>query len=256
MNNYKRIAVLSDIHGNQQALKAVLTDINNSSIDSIICLGDIATLGPSPKQCIKLIKDLNCPCVLGNHELALFYPEKSGEYGIIGEMLEDTIKWCLSKINEEDLSFLKTFSSTLSIPIIEEFTMLCYHGSPKSTTDSILSDTPLEKLYSLINFDKNLKIAIGGHTHFQMYKKIKNTLLINTGSVGCAFMTPSSTPPAPTFMPIAEYVIIQVDSDSISVELKSISFDFNKFKEEIINSDIPLKEWWLQEFSKIESKSN
>lgn len=51
-----KIALISDIHGNEQALDAVLLDIKQQSIDYVVCLGDIVTLGPSPKEVIKKIR--------------------------------------------------------------------------------------------------------------------------------------------------------------------------------------------------------
>jgi len=252
MNDLKRIALISDIHGNVPALTAVLSDIRRNSVNSIICLGDIATLGPSPSETVKIIKDLNCPCIFGNHEEALFSPEKSSEFSIKGAMLQDTIYWCLSKLSLDDILFLKQFNSTLTIPLANEMTMLCYHGSPKSTIDSILPTTPPDQLAQYIDFDESLRVAIGGHTHFQMYRKYKDAIIINTGSVGCAFVSPSLSPPAPSLLPVAEYVIVECNNRNISVELKSIDYDFQEFKTLINNSDTPLKDWWLPEFKRLE----
>lgn len=252
MNDPKRVALISDIHGNVPALTAVLSDIKSNSVNSIICLGDIATLGPSPSETIKIIKELNCPCIIGNHEEALFTPEKASEYGIKGAMLQDTIYWCLSKLSPDDLLFLKQFNSTLTIPLTNELSMFCYHGSPKSSSDSILPTTPPDQLDQFIDFDQTFDIAVGGHTHFQMYRKYKDTIIVNTGSVGCAFENPSLSPPAPSLLPVAEYIIVECNKKNISLELKSIDYDFEKFKSLMRNSDIPVKDWWLPEFKRLE----
>ena len=70
-----RLAIFSDAHGNFDALKEVIKDINSSNIDAIISLGDNIGYGPESDRVIKKIKALNIPSVQGNHELAVM-PER------------------------------------------------------------------------------------------------------------------------------------------------------------------------------------
>ena len=68
-------AILSDIHGNLEALNAVLADIADQGVDDVCCLGDIVGYGPNPRECIDLVMDCSVT-VLGNHDQgALFDPE-------------------------------------------------------------------------------------------------------------------------------------------------------------------------------------
>ncbi len=68
-------AIISDIHGNLEALEAVLRDIDQFQVDEIICLGDIVGYGPNPRECIDRVMGLTA-CLLGNHDQgALFDPE-------------------------------------------------------------------------------------------------------------------------------------------------------------------------------------
>ncbi|TVQ05412.1 MAG: hypothetical protein EA359_03230 [Balneolaceae bacterium] len=252
----KRIAVISDIHGNAQALEAVFSDIGKNNIDSIICLGDIVTFGPSPRETIQMIQDFNCSCIMGNHEEALLDPENSSDYEIDGDALQKSVYWCLNKLQDKDLAFIKSFKKTLLVTLGDEVNMLCYHGSPNSTIRGILPTSAPEEIDSLIHFSNSTKIAIGGHTHFQMYRKHKEYILLNAGSVGCAFLNPFLSPPSPSYLPTAEYAIIELLQKNISVELKSIEFDFLKFQTLILASDIPLKGWWEREFNRINEVNN
>lgn len=68
-SNNKRIAMFSDIHGNFQALIAILNDIKEREIEEIVCLGDNMSLGPNPNECLDLIINNNIKMTLGNHEL-------------------------------------------------------------------------------------------------------------------------------------------------------------------------------------------
>src|SRR6516225_1320981 len=68
-------AIVSDIHGNLEALQAVLADIENHQAEAIYCLGDVVGYGPNPRECVDLI--MQCQIVLlGNHDQgAMFDPE-------------------------------------------------------------------------------------------------------------------------------------------------------------------------------------
>lgn len=63
-----RTALFSDVHANRQALEAVLADIRRANVDAMACLGDIVGYGADPRRCIELVRALECPCVLGNHD--------------------------------------------------------------------------------------------------------------------------------------------------------------------------------------------
>ena len=69
-------AIISDIHGNLEALQAVLADARGQGVDDIFCLGDIIGYGPNPCECLDLIIESCRVCLLGNHDQgALFDPE-------------------------------------------------------------------------------------------------------------------------------------------------------------------------------------
>ena len=66
-----KIAIISDIHGNLPALEAALAEIAAEGIERIICLGDVATLGPQPRAVIARLRALGCPVVMGNTDAIL-----------------------------------------------------------------------------------------------------------------------------------------------------------------------------------------
>ena len=68
-----RIAVISDIHGNLEALEAVLTDIRTQQVEEIYCLGDVVGLGPNPCECIDLVMQHCTVSVLGEHDQAAMF---------------------------------------------------------------------------------------------------------------------------------------------------------------------------------------
>ena len=88
-----RIALISDLHGNEVALKAVLTDITRIGADQIISLGDVACLGPQPSAVIQMLQDLGCTCVLGNHDEFLLDPELITKY-TLAPMIVEAVNAC------------------------------------------------------------------------------------------------------------------------------------------------------------------
>lgn len=246
-----RIAVISDIHGNDQALTAVLRDIERSSVDLVICLGDVATLGPSPKMVTEKVRLLNCPCIIGNHEEALSDPDNCDKYDIKGELLQNTIRWCLDNLSIEDMEFFEGFSPNLTLNVDEDRSVIFYHGSPNSSTQKILPQTSSDELDRLISAEKKVCMAVGGHTHVQMHRKHRNIQIVNPGSVGCAFSIPPAHPPSPSLLAVAEYAVLDFSGDVVQVELKSVPFDIKALLAILRSTSLPLREWWIDEYTRL-----
>jgi len=241
-----RIALISDIHGNNVALNAVLADISKQAVDSVICLGDVATLGPQPIETLKTIKGLECACIMGNHDASLLQPEKALDYKI-SEHLTPTLQWCLSKLDPVHFEFLQLFQPTLRVPLGGEDEMFCYHGSPKSNIDNIFSETSRDEVSGFFS-GYNAKVMAGGHTHVQMLRQYDGMMIVNPGSVGNAFLAPHTSQKQPTLMPWAEYAIVNHQDSQITVEFKRISYDLDHLFQTIQETDIPLKDWLLTQF--------
>lgn len=101
-----RIAIISDIHGNLEALKSTLQDIEKRNIDKIICLGDTIAKGVHPKECLELVKE-NCEVVVqGNTDRYFSIEYRNMEELPVQE--QERIKWNQSLITEEDRKYLLT----------------------------------------------------------------------------------------------------------------------------------------------------
>lgn len=244
-----RIALISDIHGHAVALEAVIADIQEQAVDQIICLGDTVTIGCQPLAVMEQLRALNCPIIRGNHDTALLQPEKASHYKIDGNLI-DSLYWCLDQLSEEDLAFIGSFPPILHVPLDEQNTMLCFHGSPASSIGLILATTPEKEIESLFADTTEILLA-GGHSHIQMLRRLKRRWLINPGSVGNAFRTPYTPGVIPTLLPWAEYGIIDWQRGVAGIDLRRIHFDMDAHREAVRASSSPSKQWWLEQYQDV-----
>jgi predicted phosphodiesterase len=157
------IALISDIHGNLEALEAVLSNISGRQVEEIYCLGDVIGYGPNPRECIDRIMDSCNLCLLGNHDQgALFDPEG------FNPGAERAIFWTRSKLesgdpkgNERRWEFLG------ELPRMHRKNgFLFVHGSARNPLneyvfpEDIYNQRKMERIFSLV--DEN---CFQGHTH-------------------------------------------------------------------------------------------
>lgn len=185
-----RIAIISDIHGNLEALKATLQDIKKRNVDKIICLGDIIAKGVHPKECIKLVKE-NCEIIIqGNCDK--HFAMKHTDIEQLSEQEQKRINWNQSLITEKDRNYL------LNLPFSYEFYMSgslvrLFHATNRVNNKAVLNVDSIEKKYEMFLpseytvSNKTADVVIYGHIHHPYMDKIYNKTLINIGSVGNSF---------------------------------------------------------------------
>jgi putative phosphoesterase len=242
-----RIGLISDIHGNFTALEAVLANMNEHPVDLLVCLGDVATIGPQPKQVLEKLKGSDCTFVMGNHDSTLLDMSKLLSYQI-GQNLAATIEWCAQKLDQSDLDFLRSFKPYVEIPLENDLSLLCYHGSPQSSTDQVLATTTADELARQFSGYDNRFLA-GGHTHIQMLRQHEDRLIINPGSVGSPFKTAFESGIRPVLLPRAEYAIIEYKDGVMSVDLRRVPFDMTAFTKILKESDMPSRDWRLEMYT-------
>jgi predicted phosphodiesterase len=242
-----KVALISDIHGNLPALEAALADIRTQGTDQVIFLGDAATLGPHPKETLDLLRALDCVCIMGNHDAALLDLARAAELQI-GTSLFASLEWGQSLLNETDFAFLRSFRPTYELELGNTLSLLCFHGSPRSNTDMILSTTT-DAIMDGYFAGQPATILAGGHTHVQMLRQRGLQAIINTGSVGSAFMEPflyNGT--TPRLIPWAEYAIVRAEHGGWSVELRRVPFDTESVCRALEAGDNPSRDWWLSQY--------
>ena len=160
-------ALISDIHGNLEALETVLAHIREQGIDEIFCLGDIVGYGPDPEACVDLVRD-NCVwCLSGNHDYAVlteavnFNPVAKQSIDCIRERMKPRY-FAMSKVAKR-WDYLESLLLRK-----QEGDVLFVHGSPRDERNEyILSHDvdfgPTEKIMDI--FEAVPRLLFVGHTH-------------------------------------------------------------------------------------------
>ena len=233
-----KIAIISDIHSNLEALKTTLKDIKERGITKIYCLGDIIAKGTHSHECIELIKE-NCDIVIrGNCDE---YYSNDIDLENKNELELNRITWNRNKLTEEDIKYLK------DLPYCYEFYMSgrlvrLIHSHPEKIDKFVGNIDKLEKLYELFLptsntiSDKKADILIYGHVHTPYFQRIYNRTIINVGSVGNSldvFRNDDKDGDIKNTT-LVNYVILSGNLDSknindkISYEIVCLPYDINK----------------------------
>jgi predicted phosphodiesterase len=241
-----RIALLSDIHGNLVALETVLQELAQEPIDQILCLGDVAALGPQPHEVLECLRRLGCPVVLGNTDAWLLMP--AGAKTSDSEILRAITSWCVEQLTPEDRNYLQTFAPLLELPLDKERRLLCYHGSPHSFDDVIAATTPDTDVHAMLA-GYSATVLVGGHTHIQMLRRYQDAHLINVGSIGLPGVN-AGRPELPMNRHVhwAEYGVLSVEQGRLSIDLRRTPLNLATLLEAGRSSDMPYLEWWIQKW--------
>lgn len=241
-----RIALISDLHGNELALRAVFDDIGRVGADQVVCLGDVATLGPRPGAVLAMLRERGCACILGNHDEFLLEPSLIRAY-TEAPIIVDSVDWCRAELSRDELAFLETFQRSLRIDLAGDDTLLLFHGSPLSHMQDLLATTPPDDLDRYLG-GHTATVMSGGHTHIQMLRQHRGMLLVNPGSVGMPFREYVHGR-APRLMAHAEYAIVESGSAGTSVHLHRVPLDKRQLRDAAADSKVPLSPMLVHEYT-------
>lgn len=237
-----RHALISDIHGNLEALAAVMQDIQGQNVERIVCLGDVVGYGPNPCQCLDLVMQKCDLTILGNHDqAALFDPEGFNPVAL------RAIYWTRDELDRgpgpaSTINRRWDFISELP-KSHQEGDILFVHGSPRDATNEyVFPETVYDQARMKSLFERVSRYSFQGHTHMPgvfttdgefispedceyEFSLEDEKLMINVGSVG----QPRDEDPRSC------YVIL--DDKKEMIQFRRIEYDLEKTIEKIY--DIP-----------------
>ncbi|MDX6440528.1 MAG: hypothetical protein QOE43_257 [Gaiellaceae bacterium] len=175
------LALVSDIHGSNDALAAVVAALELLGIDRVVCLGDAVQGGDQPREVLDHLTELGWPVVLGNADAFLLeVPADSSEPLTPAQL--DKREWTLSQLEPGHLDQIRSFVPTLDVELDDGMTLRAFHASPHSYDDVLLPDTPDAQVERLLG-GSGVDILAGGHTHMQWTRYVDGALFVNPGSV-------------------------------------------------------------------------
>lgn len=152
-----RYGIISDIHGNIEALTECVKALEKERVDAVICLGDIVGYGANPEECAQVVRQLAKITILGNHDAAV-----SGrmDYSYYYDAARHALDWCRGQVTPGTLEWLKSLPYRHKEGDID----FC-HGSPVQPEEFEYIFTK-EKAKELLKFREQLSwVTFIGHSH-------------------------------------------------------------------------------------------
>ncbi len=228
-----RFAILSDLHANLEATETVLADARAHECTQFVCLGDVVGYNANPHECVEIVRQLDCPTVMGNHDEQASLDASSRGFNPLAEA---AISWTREHLTDADKLWLAELRMSRQVC---DFTVV--HAT---------LDTPEQWGYIFKNLDasasftyQHTNVCFFGHTHVagafvrddgvkrlrvdQLTIEPSKKYLINTGSVG--------QPRDGDWR--AAYCIY--DTEKNVVEQRRLKYDVAKAQRKIIEAGLP-----------------
>ena len=149
-------AVVSDIHGNLEALDIVLADLERRGVTSIACLGDFVGYGAAPNECVDRLRPRIETTVIGNHDLAAIGRLKLGFFNHEAAV---AARWTDASLTEENRAYLESLPYT-----VEWHGIQLVHASPLEPREWNYVLSPADAEQEMEGFEQQLCLI--GHSHF------------------------------------------------------------------------------------------
>lgn len=241
----KRYAIITDIHGNKEALEAILNDIKKQNIDETYCLGDTIGIGPESKECIDILIDNNIKSILGNHEL---YTIKGNQIEELDQNEIEHNNWVSSTLTKKEIDYIKNSPLYYEISIDYDGTLnnkivLCHYLIKDKNKDYPFEKSKLHKEVDLWKkfYAPHITYVVG-HLHklidVNSVPGISGDIIEDTGTLTNIEVIPSSGCSKDNYV---YYMIIEI-SKSIKYELVKVKFDREKFINKLNKINYPDKE--------------
>ena len=212
--------IISDIHANWDALKAVFADGESRGVGDWICLGDIVGYGAEPEKCIQSVKEHCRVIVQGNHDEAATLETNPDDFNPVARQAILWTRYTLSPISREWLQGLPYTA--------REDNRLYVHASPHSPELWNYIFTESEARRQLAGLDATIHLCFIGHTHEPFrFVAPSGAEMINVGSVG----QPRDGDPR------ASYVTL--DATNGTTEFVRVEYDIESARQKILRAKLP-----------------
>lgn len=215
-------AIVSDIHGNLPALEAVLADLQGCALEHVLNLGDHASGPLWPAETLDLLMRQDWAQISGNHDRQLVAEDPEGHGA--------SDRYAYARLTSRHLAWLRALPATL----VPRTDVLAFHGTPDSDKTYLLETVEHGRarlsgegeIHSRLR-GKSAPLMLCAHTHVPRSVTLGDCLIVNPGSVGLPAYSDDTPEPhvIETGSPQARYALIDDDSGTWRVTLRSLSYD-------------------------------
>jgi predicted phosphodiesterase len=188
-----RLAIIADIHGNQDALEAVLADVGRWQPERLIVNGDVVNRGPDSVACLERVlgRPTGLPApefTLGNHDdLMLLWGGPTLPPDWQTDPFWGATDWSVRQLERAGLlGALRSWPMSLRLDLSGAPSVLVAHGSPEHYREALGAFTPEERAAQLLDTGR-VGVLVGSHIHRALIRQVGDRLLLNTGAVGAPF---------------------------------------------------------------------
>src|SRR3989304_2995691 len=178
-----RLAILSDIHSNLEALNKALAVVDSRGADEVLCLGDVVGYGGNPNECVEIVRKRCSTVLLGNHDVAALDLSAAQTFTTLARI---SAEWTFEQLSTENKAFLRSLPLTASKEGI-----LLVHSSPFEPSEWNYIFSAPDAHLGFEHFSE--EICFVGHSHVpgvfgekSAKKQVKRgeRFIVNVGSVG------------------------------------------------------------------------
>jgi len=169
------VAILSDIHANLPALKAVLSNIESLKVNRIICAGDIVGYYPFPDQVVEALQRNGVESIIGNHDRAVIHVNTVG----MNRLAAEAARWTSLNMAARHVDYLRLLRSRMRLRL-GRLEVAVYHGTPRDDDEYLYEADLSPELLEMCSCD----LMISGHTHIPYLRRYPGGMIMNPGSVG------------------------------------------------------------------------
>lgn len=253
-----RLAVFADVHGNLQALEAVLADMQGSGeLDAVWCLGDHAAMGGEPRACLQRLMQLQADygerfkIIGGNTDRYLATGARMAaaaaqseadfrSYRASQQCLQAVFSWTLAQLDWESFAFLCAgVGQELRQQVAGYGRVIGFHAIPGDDEANSLHPESSEEEAADALLDRAGRLALCGHTHLALDRRVAGWRVINPGSVGMSASRPG----------YAEWALLTWQSGNLHVELRALPYDIDATLQHWQALQYPQMEWIRQRLS-------
>tara|TARA_B110000003_G_scaffold274623_1_gene315054 strand:+ start:218 stop:919 length:702 start_codon:yes stop_codon:yes gene_type:complete len=178
-----RIGLLSDIHSNAHALRAVLKSAKEKDVERLLCCGDYVGYYYEPEKVIALLDNWEWDGISGNHESMLKDWVNKKDRNKILFKYGSGISYAARKLTTEVLARFYLMPNTKKL-FIDSYKIFLCHGSPWNQDVYIYPDADQSIVNRMFEFNSDVDILVYGHSHYPAFWEQGNKKIVNPGSVG------------------------------------------------------------------------